>query len=77
MCLIGGHGQCLGYYQNNKRQVLMTLKLYMILMFMERWRPAAGCGDCGLVDWKDSSEGAEDIEVGKRFRSKTMRAKKE
>ena len=22
----------------------------MILMFMERWGPAAGCGDCGLVD---------------------------
>ena len=26
-------------------------------MFMERWGPAAGCGDCGLVD--SGSEGAE------------------
>ena len=24
--------------------------IYMILMFMERWGPAAGCGDCSLVD---------------------------
>ena len=24
--------------------------IYMILMFMERWGPAAGCGGCGLVD---------------------------
>ena len=36
----------------------------MILMFMERWGPSAGCGDSGLVDWKDSSEGAEETEEG-------------
>ena len=24
--------------------------IYMILMFMERWGPAAGCGGCSLVD---------------------------
>ena len=41
--------------------------IYMILMFMERWGPAAGCGDCSLVDWKDSSEGAEETEVRRRF----------
>ena len=39
--------------------------MYMILMFMERWGPSAGCGDSGLVDWKDSSEGAEETEVGR------------
>ena len=50
--------------------------IYMILMFMERWGPAAGCGDCSLVDWKDSSEGAEETEVRKRFHSETVRGKK-
>ena len=35
--------------------------IYMILMFMERW----GLRTSRL--WKDSSEGAEEIEVGKRF----------
>ena len=24
--------------------------IYITLMFMERWGPAAGCGDCSLVD---------------------------
>ena len=31
---------------------------------MERWGLAAGCGDCGL--WKDLSEWAEEIAVGRR-----------
>ena len=49
----------------------------MILMFMERWGPSAGCGDSGLVDWKDSSEGAEETDEGRRFHSETARGKKE
>ena len=49
----------------------------MILVFMERWGPSAGCGDSGLVDWKDSSEGAEETEVGKSLHSETVLGKKE
>ena len=35
--------------------VIKTVKdryiyIYMIVMFIERWGPAAGCGDCSLVD---------------------------
>ena len=50
----------------------------MVLVFMERWRPAAGWG--GLQPsrlWKDSSEGAEEIDVGRKFHSETVRGKKE
>lgn len=38
------------------------------------WEPAAGCGDCGLVDrlWKDLSEGAEEIAVGRMFHPETV-----
>ena len=45
-----GHGQCLGCYQNTKTGADVVKTIYMILMFMERWGPAAGCGDCSLVD---------------------------
>ena len=51
--------------------------IYMILMFMERWGPSAGCWDSGLVDWKDSSEGAEEIDVARRFHLETVGGKKE
>ena len=30
--------------------MMLKLYIYMILMFVERWGPAAGCGECGLVD---------------------------
>ena len=48
------------------------LKLYMILMFMERWGPAAGCGDYGQVNWEDLSEDAKEIVVWKKFCSGTV-----
>ena len=52
--------------------------MYMILMFMERWGPAAGCGGCGLVDsGRTRVKGAEEIDVGGRFQSETVRGKKE
>ena len=40
-------------------------------MLMKRQGLAAGYGDCSLVDWKDSSEGAEKTVVGRRFHSET------
>ena len=49
--------------------------MYMILMFMERWGPAAGCGGCSLVDSGRTQE-VEEIEVGRRFHSETVRVKK-
>ena len=30
---------------------LKCIHIYMILMFMEGWRLAAGCEDCDLVDY--------------------------
>ena len=46
------------------------------LVLMERWGPTAGCGDCGLVDSERTRE-AEEIEVGRRFQSETVKGKKE
>ena len=48
--LRGGHGQCLRCYENNKTGAADVKTVYMILVRMERWGPAAGCGVCGLVD---------------------------
>ena len=48
----------------------------MILMFIERWGPAAGYGGCSLVD-SGKTQRAEEIDVGRRFHSETARGMKE
>ena len=66
---------CLNY----KRQVLMTLKLYLHDLDVH-WEVGTGCRWWGLQPsrlWKDSNEGAEEIDVGGRFHSETVQGKKE
>ena len=57
----------------------MLLKLYIHDLDVHE-EVGAGCRLWGLQPsrlWKDSSEGAEEIDIGRRFHSETVRGKKE
>ena len=53
--------------------------IYMVLMLMKRWGRAAGCRDCGKPCrlWMGLGEGTEEMVIGRRFHSETVRRKKE
>ena len=67
----------LGVVINNKRQVLMLLKLYTSLHDLDvHGEVGTGCRFCSIVD-SGRTQGAEEMDVGGRSHSETVRGKEE